>query len=175
MKEFLQTLQDAFPALKNHPVAMARLLVLLIAVGWFWAAKKTRKKMFGSLSSTLYVKNAGAYRWLYVYQGTNAVHEWKYYTSETTGGQAGDDIIWSLVKWPSLKPIDSFRIHGAVGMLTAVDESGTKLLARWQIKHNFDRHPFAMLPARGLKSKLQRVGARTSLFLAGGPDVESEK
>src|SRR5258708_3246280 len=100
MKEFLQALQDAFPVLKNHPVALAGILLGLVAISAIYAAKGWRKKFFGLLCSKLYNKIALRQRWVYVYHSSALVNDWKYYTSEVTGqGNTGDDVIWTLVRW----------------------------------------------------------------------------
>jgi hypothetical protein len=174
MKEFFQTLQDAFPLLKTHPVLMARLLLAACVFAAIWAARGWRKKLFGPLGTKLYSRIAVTNRWLYVYQDGDSINGWKYYTSEATGkADTGDDIIWTLVRWPSLRPIDSFRMSGAVGMPNALHESTVKLGARWKIVHNPDT-PVGPVPARGLRSKLRRVCARVLLALAGGPDSASQ-
>jgi hypothetical protein len=170
MKDFFQTLQDAFPVLKTHPLLMARLLLAAIIIGAIWAAKGWRKKIFGPLCSKMYGKIGVTDRWLFVYQNGDLINGWKYYTSEVTGrGDTGDDMIWTLVRWPSLKPIDSFRMAGAVGMENALHESTVKLEARWKIIHNPDTS-IGAVPARGLLSKLRRVCARVLLTFSGGPD-----
>jgi len=161
MKEIFQTLQDAFPVLKNHPVAMARILLVLLILGACYGAKGLRKKLFGTLCSKLYNKIFVTSRWLYVYQDSQLVNDWKYYTSEVTGtGNTGDDVVWTLVRWPSLNPTDSFRVSGGVGMVDAIHESQAKLQGRWHIIHDPDRQPIGPVPARGLKSKLRRVCAK---------------
>lgn len=165
MKEFWQTLQDAFPVLKTHPVLMARIFLAVLAVGAIYAAKGWRKKVFGSLHSRVYRKVIDGQRWLYVYQPSMLINDWKYYTSETTGG-TGDDIIWTLVHWPSFKPIDSFRIAGAVGMLSAIHEAQAKLEGRWQIIHDPDQPLIGAIHAHGLRNKLRRACASVLLFLA---------
>jgi hypothetical protein len=170
MKDFFQTLQEAFPVLKQHPLLVTRLFLLAIVLGAFWAAKPLRKKLFGSLCSKMYQRIAVTNRWVFVYHDGEITNNWKYYTSETSGkGALGDDIIWTLVSWPHLKPIDSFKLNGAVGMDSALQESFVKLAGRWNITHN----PYTSIgpvPARGLKSKLRRIGARILLFLSGGPE-----
>jgi hypothetical protein len=87
------------------------------------------------------------------------VNDWKYYTSEGKGN-VGDDMVWTLVSWPDLKPKDSFTLVGVVGMVNAVHESQAKLHGRWHIVHDPDRHPIGVVPARGFKSKLLRVSAK---------------
>src|ERR1022692_3690070 len=118
MKDFFQALQEAFPILRSHPLLMARLFIFLLALGVLYRAKGWRKRMceplFSILCGQMFVTN----RWLYVYRDSDKLNEWKYYTSEVTGkGKHGDDMIWTLVDWPSLTPKDSFRVQGAVGMV----------------------------------------------------------
>ena len=147
MKEFFQTLQDAFPILQNHPVIMARLVLFLMFLVGFYSAKGLRKKVCQRLCSELCDQIFATSRWLFVYQKSREVDHWKYYTSETTGkGHAGDDIIWTLVRWPSLKPEDSFRISGAVGMVDGIHESEAKLQARWKIAHDPDACTSVVFP-----------------------------
>ena len=166
MKEFWQALQDAFPVLKTHPVLMARIFLAVLVLGAIYAAKGWRKQVFSSLHSRVYRKVVGKQRWLYVYRPSMLVNDWKYYASETTGGRTGDDIIWTLVHWPSFKPIDSFRIAGAVGMLTAIHEAQAKLEGRWQIIHDSDQPTIGPIQAHGLRSRLRRACASALLFLA---------
>lgn len=161
MKDFFQALQDAFPVLRHHPVLIARLTLAAIVVAGLYVAKGPRRRVCKRLSYKLYKRIAHSYRWLYLYQNSDFTNEWKYYTSETTGeGSTGDDVIWTLVEWPSLKPKDSFRVPGAVGWLNGVHESQAKLLARWQIVHDPDKLSIGPVPARGLRSKLRRVTAK---------------
>ena len=175
MKDFFQTLQDAFPVLKTHPVLMARLFLAALIIVGIWAAKGWRKKLFGPLCSKLYDRISITNRWLFVYQDGNMTNGWKYYTSESTGNaDTGDDIIWTLVRWPSLKPIDSFKMAGVVGMGNALHESIVKLEGRWKIVHNPDM-PIGPVPARGMKSKMRRVCARVLLALSGGPESPQDK
>lgn len=81
-------------------------------------------------------------------------------------GHSGDDIIWTLVDWPSLKPKDSFRVHGAVGMVDGIYESQAKLYSRWQIVHDPDGAFIGAVPARGLRSLLRRGAAKVLWVLA---------
>lgn len=153
---------------------MARILLLVLILGALYAARGWRKKIFGRLCSKLYERIAVTNRWLYVSHNGSMVNEWRYYTSQVTGkGNTGDDIIWSLVRWPSLKPIDSFTMRGVVGMESALHESTAKLDARWNVIHNPDL-PVGPVPARGLMSKRRRACARVLLALAGGPISESD-
>jgi hypothetical protein len=87
MKDFFQTLQDAFPALKTHPVLMARLLIAALIIGAIWAAKGWRKKLFGPLCSKMYGKIAVTSRYLFVFHNGDLTNNWKYYTSEVTGNR----------------------------------------------------------------------------------------
>jgi hypothetical protein len=166
MTEFFQALKDAFPPLAHHPVLMARLLVLLIVLVAVYSAKSLRKRICMPLSSKLYGQIFVTSRWLYVYQISQTVNDWKYYTSETTGGKHGDDIIWTLVLWPSLKRKDSFTVQGAVGMLEAINKSQAILDGRWHIVHDPDKPSIGPIPARGLASMLRRIAAKTLYFLA---------
>lgn len=166
MKEFFQALQDAFPVLKNHPVATARVFVIVLLLTAVYSAKDLRKRICKPLLSKLYDKIFATSRWLYVYQDSQLINDWKYYTSETTGkGNLGDDVIWTLVRWPSLKPTDSFRVIGGVGMIAGIHESQAKLEGRWQIIHDPDRPAIGIVPARGLGSKLRRAGAVALRFI----------
>ena len=166
MKEFFQTLNDAFPVLKNHPVGIARLLLVLLVLVAVYSAKKLRKRICPPLLSKLCRKIFVPSRWLYVYQDSQTVNEWKYYASEATGnGDTGDDMVWTLVSWPSLRPKDSFTLSGVVGMVDAIQESQAKLLGRWNIVHDPDRQPIGPVPARGLRSKLRRASAKAIQLL----------
>jgi hypothetical protein len=93
-----------------------------------------------------------------------AGHNWKYYTSEGRGGKHGDDIVWTLVSWPDLKPKDSFRLVGVVGMVSAFHEAEAKLHGRWDIVHDLD-HLIGTVPARGLRSVFRRWSAKAVKFL----------
>ena len=166
MKDIFETLKDAFPVLKNHPVAMARLLLILLALFAVYSARGLRRRLCRPLLSKLCVKIFVTSRWVYVYQDSQIVDDWKYYTSEATGdGRTGDDIVWALVSWPGLKPKDSFTLKGLVGMVGAVHESQAKLLGRWNIVHDPDRQPIGLVPARGLRSMLRRASAKLLQFL----------
>jgi len=166
MKDFFETLKDAFPVLKNHPVGVARVVVVLLLLVAVHGAKGLRRRICQALLSKLCYKIARTSRSLYVYQDSKTGGDWKYYTSETTGtGHTGDDIVWTLVSWPSLKPKDSFTLSGLVGMVSAIRESQAKLLGRWEIAHDSDRLPIGFVPARGLKSKLRRASAKALQFL----------
>jgi hypothetical protein len=174
MKDFFQTLQEAFPVLKNHPILMARLALATIVIGAGWAAKGLRKKIFWPLCSKMYGRVATTNRWLFVYRNGDITNSWKYYTSHVSGkGDTGDDIIWSLVRWPSMKPIDSFRLVGVVGMDHALQESTVKLEGRWKIVHDPDT-TIGPVPARGLTSVTRRICARVLLTLSGGPDYSNK-
>jgi hypothetical protein len=167
MKDFYEILKEAFPPLKNHSVLLARIFVGLIIVGLIYGFKKSWKPFCKSKHSELCERISSTSRWLRVYQESNDMDEWKYYTSETTGmGRTGDDIIWTLVDWPSLKPKDSFRVHGAVGMIAGVYESQAKLLSRWDIVHDPDGPFVGGVPARGIRSLLRRAAAKVLWALA---------
>ena len=87
-------------------------------------------------------------------------------TSEATGkGNTGDDVIWTLVRWPSLRPIDSFKIAGGVGMIAGIHESQAKLEGRWRISHDPDRPGIGPVPARGFRSKFLRAAVKALQFL----------
>jgi hypothetical protein len=166
MKDFWQALQHAFPVLKSHPILMARIFLAALVVGAIYAAKGWRKRVFGSLHSRVYRKVINGQRWLYVYPNSRMVNDWKYYTSETTGGRTGDDMIWTLVDWPNFKPIDSFTIAGAVGMVAAIHEAQAKLEGRWEIVHDPDQPGVGPLHAHGFGSKIRRGCATVLLFFA---------
>jgi hypothetical protein len=167
MNDFFQFLKEAFPPLKNHPVLMARIAVVVIILSVLYAAKVLRKRICLPLYSKLCDKIFSTNRWLRVYQRDNDIDDWKYYTSEVTGrGHTGDDIIWTLVQWPSLKPKDSFRVVGAVGMVDGIYESQAKLLSRWEIVHDPDGSFIGGVPARGLTSRLRRTAAKILWVLA---------
>jgi len=103
------------------------------------------------------------------------VNDWKYYTSETTGkGEMGDDVIWTLVTWPSLKPEDTFTVPRAVGMIDGITESQAILKGRWNIVHDPDSLGVGFVPARGAVSKLRRAAAKILLPLCG-PRVEMQR
>jgi len=124
------------------------------------------KRICQPLLTWLCAKIATTSRLLYVYQVSDKLDDWKYYTSETTGtGRTGDDIIWTLVSWPRLGRKDSFRLTGVVGMVNAIHESQAKLLGRWDIAHNPDRPPIGLVPACGLRSRLRRASAKALQFL----------
>jgi hypothetical protein len=165
MKEFFQALQDAFPFLKDHPVAMARILLALAVFIPLYSAKGVRQRMCKPLLLKLSNKMFARTRWLYVYRNSDLLNDWKYYTSEVTGtGNTGDDLIWTLVSWPDLKPIDSFRLVGVVGMVDALHESQAKLQGRWSIVHDPD-HFVGPVPARGLRSLSRQFSAKAVKFL----------
>jgi hypothetical protein len=164
MKEFFQALQDAFPVLKNHPIALARIFFAVLVLGSAYKAKDTRQRICKPLLSKLSNKIFGTTRWVYVYRDSNVMDNWKYYTSEGRGGKLGDDVVWTLVSWPDLKPKDSFRLVGVVGMVSAFHEAEAKLLGRWKIVHNLDGL-IGAVPARGLRSKLRFCSAKAVKFL----------
>jgi hypothetical protein len=166
MKDFIQLLQDAFPILRTHPILIARLALLLLLLGVVYGAKEKRKKICYSWLSKLEEQIFSTSRWLYVYQDTQLVNDWKYYTSQTTGkGEMGDDVIWTLVRWPSLEPVDTFTVPRAVGMLDGITESQTILHGRWNIVHDPDSPGVGFVPARGLMSKLRRTVAKALQIL----------
>jgi hypothetical protein len=166
MKDFFETLKDAFPVLKDHPVGVARVVVVLLLLVAVYGAKGLRRRVCQALLSKLCYKIARTSRLLYVYQDSQVVGDWRYYTSETTGtGRTGDDIVWTLVSWPTLRPEDCFTLPGVVGMVSAIHESQARLLGRWKIVHDPDRLPVGLVPARGLRSKLRRASAKALQFL----------
>jgi hypothetical protein len=164
MKEFFQALQDAFPVLKNHPIALARIFCTVLVLGFAYKSKNARQSICKPLLTKLCDKIYATTRWLYVYRDSNVLDNWKYYTSEGRGGKLGDDVVWTLVSWPDLKPKDSFRLVGVVGMVSAFHEAEAKLLGRWNIVHNLD-DLIGAVPARGLKSKLRLWSAKAVKLL----------
>jgi hypothetical protein len=161
MKDFLQLLQDSFPWLKSHPHLVLAVSVSVAALLALYKARDLRSRIFKPLHSELCNKNFARQRWLFVSKRSRTVNDWKYYTSEVTGkGNIGDDIIWTLVSWPSLKPLDHFVMHGAVGMERALHESQVKLEVRWQIDHNPDGLGVGFVPARGIRSKVRRAAEK---------------
>src|SRR5262249_21765929 len=138
MKDFFQTLKEAFPVLQNHPLAMARIAFIVLIFLGLYSARGPRQRICRSLISRLSNRTGTRNRWLYVSRVSVVLDNWKYYTSESTGGRTGDDIIWTLVTWPGLKPRDSFRLPGVVGMVQAFEESQAKLQGRWSIVHDID-------------------------------------
>jgi hypothetical protein len=174
MKEFLQWLQDVFPLLRNHPRVMLSVPIFLSLMVALYRAKGMRKRICAPLCSRLCDRIFATSRWLYVYQDSQIVDDWKYYTSEVTGkGRVGDDIIWTLVSWPSLKPKDSFRVPGAVGMVNGIHDSQAKLKGRWNITHNPDSRSIGFVHARGMRSKLRRASANV-LKILGSFDLSEE-
>jgi len=166
MKEIFQALQDAFPILHSHPLLMARLFVAFLLLSVAYRAKETRKKICKPLCSKLADRILRSSRGLYVYRTTRLPDNWRYYTVEFTGkGIAGDDVIWTLVKWPSLSRQDSFRMQGAIGTVNGPADSEAKLQARWKIEHVPDANLIGQLPANGLMSVLQRVAMRVLMFV----------
>jgi hypothetical protein len=161
MKDFLQMLQDAFPLLRSHPRLMLGLFLLLSLLVAIYRAKELRKRICQPLCSTLYKRIFVTSRWLYVYQDSRIVDDWKYYTSEVAGeGAYGDDIVWKLVSWPNLKTKDYFIVHGAVGKISGIDESQSTLHGRWNIVHDPDSFGIGRVPARGINSWLRRSLAK---------------
>ncbi len=166
MTDLVQTLKDAFPFLRNHSALIARLALLMAAVVAVYSARDLRKRICNPLASKLFHQIFVTSRWLYVHQNSRTVNDWQYYTSEVVGkGHFGDDIVWTLVHWPSMRRKDSFTISEAIGTLDAIDRSRLILGGRWHIVHNPDSQPIGMLPARGLISKLRRVAAKTLYFI----------
>lgn len=164
MKEFFQALQDAFPVLKNHPIAIARIFFAMLVLVPLYKAKDARQRICKPLLTKLCDKMFATTRWIYVYRDSNVLDNWKYYTSEGRGGKLGDDVVWTLVSWPDLKPKDSFRLVGVVGMVSAFHEAEAKLLGRWNIVHNLD-DLIGAVPARGLRSKLRLWSSKAVKFL----------
>jgi hypothetical protein len=166
MNDFFNFLKEAIPPLKNDPVLLARIAVIVIILGLLYAAKSLRRRVCVPLHDRLCKKIFATNRSLRVYQESNNMDEWKYYTSEVDGwGRDGDDMIWTLVHWPSLRPIDSFRAHGAVGKLSGVEDSRTTLYQRWRIIHDPNNF-FGQVPARGLRSLLRRATVKVLRALA---------
>jgi hypothetical protein len=159
-------LQDAFPFLRDHPRLTVRAFIFLVVLVVLYRAKGLRSRICEPLGSKLEQRIFNTSRWLYVHQDGQTVNDWKYYTVETTKkANAGDDIIWKLVRWPSLRTRDSFIISGAVGMVSAVHESQSKLLARWDILHDPDSPAIGVVPALGMRSKLRRALAKLLRFI----------
>jgi hypothetical protein len=166
MNDFIQFLKDAFPPLKGHPVGVARVAVVIIILTVLYAAKGLRKRVCLPMHEKLCMKIFATNRYLRVYQEGDDMDQWKYYTSEVDGwGRDGDDMIWTLVHWPSLRPKDSFRVHGAVGKLSGVQDSRATLYSRWGIVHDPNNF-FGPVPARGIRSLLRRAAAKVLFRLA---------
>jgi hypothetical protein len=166
MKEFLQMLKDAFPFVATHPVLFARFALLALLLVGLYRAKELRKRICEPVRAKLWNRIIFTNRWLFVYRDPLSLDDWKYYTSESTGkGAAGDDVVWTLVHWPSLRPQDTFTVPGAVGLLDGVHQSEARLRARWKIEHHPDRF-IGSVPARGLMSKLRRASAKALEILA---------
>lgn len=167
MKDFLDMLQEAFPALKSHPRLMLATFLIAVLIVALYSAKERRSQFCERLYSAIYAKVFTTQRWLYVFQGSNIVNEWKYYTSEVIGrGRVGDDVVWTLVTWPQLKPLDSFRVTGAVGMVDGIYKSQSILQGRWGIAHNPDVPGVGPIPARGIRSWIHRTVARLLIAVA---------
>jgi hypothetical protein len=161
MKDFIQMLEDAFPMLRNHPRWVLGIFVLFVLFVAAYKAKNLRAKICRPLCAKLSDQIAVTTRWVHVYRDSIVVNDWKYYTSETTGkGREGDDIIWTLVHWPSLKPKDSFKVQGAVGMVEGIHDSRAKLRKRWHIIHDPDSCGIGPVPALGIRSRLRRICAK---------------
>jgi hypothetical protein len=166
MKDILQMLDDAIPFLRNHPVLSVRLFLIGLALISIYGAKGLRRRICQPLASKLVEQDFRTSRWLYVYKNSMILNDWKHYTSETTGNaNCGDDVIWTLVDWPNLKPKDSFRVSGAVGMLSGISDSEAKLYARWNIVHDPDSS-IGPVPALGMRSKLGRAAAKILRWIA---------
>jgi hypothetical protein len=166
MKDFFQLLQDWIPFLKSHPHASLAISVSVAALVGLYKGRDLRSRIFKPLHSKLCRKNFARQRWLFVSKPSRTISDWKYYTSEVTGtGNTGDDIVWTLVSWPSLKPIDRFVMQGAVGMERALQESQVKLEARWQIDHDPDGLGVGFVSGRGIRNKLRRAAERAAQLL----------
>jgi len=103
MKDFIQLLQDWFPVLKSHPHVVLIASVLLAALVALYRAKDMRSRVCKPLHSKLCERIFETQRWLFVFKPSTLVNDWQYYTSESKG-KVGDDIIWTRVSWPGLKP-----------------------------------------------------------------------
>jgi hypothetical protein len=166
MNDFLQTLKDAFPLLKNHPVFVARIALVVLVLSALYVAKGLRKRVCLPLHARLSKKILATTRWLRVYQADIDIASWKYYTFEIDGwDEDGDDMIWTLVQWPSLRPKESLRMHGAVGNVNALRDSQDKLYKRWGIVHEPNIF-IGPVPAWGLRSLLRRAAAKVLWELA---------
>jgi hypothetical protein len=165
MKDLIDNLKEVWPIVGRHPQFTAAVSLSLCALVWLYRSRKTWAGICHSWSTYLYDKASVTSRWVFIYRSSQVTNEWKYYTSETTGlGEIGDDIIWTLVSWPKLKPLKSFRIYGAVGMESALQESQTKLNGRWGIVHD----PYSTIgpvPATGLVSMFRRTAARLLMLI----------
>jgi hypothetical protein len=130
-------------------------------------ARSLRARICGPLLRRVCDRIALTNRELYVYRGgmqadgSQLTSDWKYYTSEVTGtGSTGDDMVWTLVSWPGLKPKDSFTMHGVVGMVAALHDSRVKLLGRWGIVHDPELYSVGPVPALGMRSMLRSAAAK---------------
>jgi hypothetical protein len=165
MKDAFDLLKEMVPWASNHP-RYTLAVVLIAAVMVLLYRAEGRKVFCRRLFQRLTVQNLDRSRFLYVCKHPDLDFDWRYYTSENTGrGLPGDDIIWTLVRWPSMKPEDSMTIHGAVADPDSFVTSTEKLEARWGIIHDVD-NVVGLLPAVGLMSKLRDVAARVLFFLA---------
>jgi hypothetical protein len=167
MNEFVNFLREAFPPLKDHPVLVARIAVVLIALGVVYAAKSLRKRICLSLHSRLTERIKCTTRLLCVFVNPDDITDRTFYTSEVLGtGKDGDDMVWTLVHWPSLRPTrDFFRVHAALGSLSAWEETKGILNRRWKIVHSPDSF-IGPLPAHGLRSLIRRATAKVLWALA---------
>jgi len=166
MKDIMDVILKAFPALAPHEVAVARVTLVLLVLGGFYVLAKPRRWIFTSIAKYLNERIDVTNRALFVSRGLSGrTSGWKHYTFETEG-RPGDDIVWTLVKWPSCRPTsDSFIVRGGYGELNAFYTSKNLLYARWQVVFE-PTECVGLLPARGLFSVLRRVGAPVCAWLA---------
>jgi hypothetical protein len=165
MKDAFDLLKEIFPWAANHQrAALTGVLIVAIFIALYRA--KGRKAFCLGLGRQWTERNTERSRFLYVCKPSNLVNDWRYYTSESAGrALPGDDIIWTLVRWPSMKSEDSVTIHGAVANPDSFAMSTQTLEARWRIVHDVD-NVVGILPAVGLMSKLRKAAARV-LFVLG--------
>ena len=71
MKDFFQTLQDAFPVLKTHPVLMARLFLAALIIGANMGCKGLAEETLRAAVFEAVRRIAITNRWLFVYQDGN--------------------------------------------------------------------------------------------------------
>jgi hypothetical protein len=163
MRDFFEALKETFPRLAHHPRLMgAGLLSLFIFIAIF-KTKKHWSTVFLSWANELCIHDSVKGRWVFIDRKCSGLsNDWKYYTSHTTGfGETGDDLIWTLVSWPSLKPLkpimrNSFRMQGAIGMASTNSESRAKLMGRWGINHD-PYSTIGFIPAPGVVGGLRRL------------------
>lgn len=166
MKEALQMLLDAFPGLRHHPRLILVGFVILSVLAALYRARDLRSRICRPLLTKLSDRISVTSCSLFVHQGSRKEEDWKYYTSEITGkGRPGDDVVWTLVRWPSLKPEDFFTVAGGFKAVNGPHDSQAKLLARWSIVHDLDSPGIGRVPARGIRSKLRRASVKFLMWV----------